>query len=244
MRRVVINADDLGYDPAVTRGIVEAMSRGVVTSATFMVNTPHSEAAALAAAELPSDRGLGLHLNLARGEPLSDAFEPELLEDGDFNEAHAARLPVDAVAQETRAQIERFIALLGRAPTHVDVHKHLHRHANVLDGLMVVALERRLPVRSITEPMRQTLRERGVATNAHFLGDAGAQAYWTVPQLLRTLATLPDEGLIELMCHPGYAPVSVKSGYAAQREVELATFTSPEARAAVAGLPLGRFESP
>jgi predicted glycoside hydrolase/deacetylase ChbG (UPF0249 family) len=32
-----------GYDPAVNEGIVLAMHGGVVTSATLMVNLPHSE---------------------------------------------------------------------------------------------------------------------------------------------------------------------------------------------------------
>jgi predicted glycoside hydrolase/deacetylase ChbG (UPF0249 family) len=35
------------------------------------------------------------------------------------------------------------------------------------------------------------------------------------------------------MCHPGYRPSVVASGYGAQREVELATFVSAEARAAL-----------
>lgn len=243
MRRIVINADDLGYDPAVTRGILEAMTHGIVTSATFMVTTPYSESAAEEAKRLPADRGLGLHLNLARGRPLSASFDAALLKEGEFVEAHAARLPADAIAAEVRAQLERFERLLGRPPTHVDVHKHLHLHPNVLEGLMQVAVERRLPVRSINAGMRGTLIARGIATNDHFLGDAGASAYWTLAQLHEVLARLPAEGLIELMCHPGYAPEKVRSGYAAQRETELATFISAEAHAAVKDLPLGRFEA-
>ena len=35
------------------------------------------------------------------------------------------------------------------------------------------------------------------------------------------------------MCHPGYPPEAVKSGYSAQREVELATFLHPRAREAL-----------
>ena len=40
-RRLIVNADDLGYDPAVSEGIVLAMRSGVVTSSTLMVNLPH-----------------------------------------------------------------------------------------------------------------------------------------------------------------------------------------------------------
>src|SRR5688500_7142073 len=63
---LIVNADDLGYDPAVTRGILRAMRQGVVTSTTLMVNTPWAEDAAREADEL----SVGLHLNLARHPPL------------------------------------------------------------------------------------------------------------------------------------------------------------------------------
>lgn len=242
MRRIVLNADDLGYDPAVTRGILEGMTRGIVTSTTFMVNTPFSEAAAQQARSLPADRGVGLHLNLARGRPLSSAFASDVLQDGEFVEAWAERLAPHAVCEETHAQLDRLEALLGRTATHIDVHKHLHRKGPVLEGLMSAAAERKLPVRSIDEAMRAALVERGIRTNDHFLGDAGGPAYWTLSQLHATLAALPAEGLIELMCHPGYAPEQVKSGYSVQRETELATFVSAEAHAAVAALPMGIFD--
>lgn len=225
-RALIINADDLGYDPAVTRGILRAMREGVVSSATFMVNTPFSEAAAREAQGL----ALGLHFNLARGRPVSSGFPPALLEGGELVEARAASLPVDLVEAEARAQLDRFQALLGRPATHVDVHKHLHLHPNVLTGLIRAARAARVPVRSINEPMRRELQTHGVPTNEHFIGDAGAEAYWTLERFESAVATLPASGVIELMCHPGYRPEAVRSGYSAQREVELDTFLHPGAR--------------
>lgn len=237
-RILIINADDLGYDPAVTRGILSAMQDGVVTSATYMVNTPWSEEAARQAKGL----SLGLHLNLARHAPLSPDFPAEQLgPNGALDEAKAAGIPVTVVTAETHAQLERFEALLGQKPTHLDVHKHLHQHANVLEGVMVAAAERRLPVRSITAGMRTLLRAQ-VKTNDHFIGEAGAEAYWTLERLLQWIPQLED-GVTELMCHPGHAPSQVNSGYAAQREVELATFVDPRAREALhqAGVTLADF---
>src|SRR3954469_1789752 len=102
-RALIINADDLGYDPAVTRGILRAMREGVVSSATFMVNTPYSEAAAREAQGLC----LGLHLNLARGAPVWPDFPPDFLEGGAFSEPRAPTLPPEAVEAEARAQLER-----------------------------------------------------------------------------------------------------------------------------------------
>lgn len=229
-RTLIINADDLGYDPAVTRGIVRAMREGVVSSTTLMVNTPHSEAAAREADTL----AVGLHLNLARGTPCDADFPSHLLQDGQLVEARAASLPAEAVAREAWAQLARFAALLGRQATHVDVHKHLHRHPAILAGLIEAAREAGLPVRSVDPQMRRTLKAAGVATNDHFIGDAGAAAYWTDTELEVQLAALPETGVVELMCHPGYAPQTVKSGYSVQREVELATFLGPRAREALA----------
>jgi predicted glycoside hydrolase/deacetylase ChbG (UPF0249 family) len=229
-RALIINADDLGYDPAVTRGILRAMREGVVSSATFMVNTPYSEAAAREAQGL----SIGLHLNLARGEPVWPGFPRDFLEGGAFSEARAPTLPAEAVEHEARAQLAQLAKLLGRPATHVDVHKHLHRHRSVLAGLARAARAAGLPVRSIDETMRRELVAQGVATNAHFIGDAGAEAYWTLERFEAAVGALPASGVIELMCHPGYTPEEVKSGYAAQREVELATFLHPQAKEALA----------
>ncbi len=224
-RTLIINADDLGYDPAVSRGILDAMRQGVVTSATFMVNTPFSEETARESRGL----SLGLHLNLARGSPVSRAIPAEHLRDGGFEEALAAQLSPEAVEQEVLAQLDRFEALLGQPATHIDVHKHLHVHDNVLTGLISAAQARRLPVRSISTGMRARLSREGVPTNAHFVGDAGVEPWWTWERFEAQVAGLED-GVTELMCHPGYTPTHVRSGYAAQREVERATLTDPRAR--------------
>ncbi len=245
-RVLIVNADDLGYDPEVTRGILEAMRDGIVSSATLMVNGPHSQQAAEAAREISSSSGsdrptlaLGLHLNLARWRPCTDGIPSGLLDaHGEFIEANAGRLPSELVARETLAQLSRLQVLTGAPATHVDVHKHLHRHPNVLEGVCAAVTSpearrahggRILPVRSTDAAMRQTLRARGVPTNDHFIGDAGEEAFWTEERLRAHLADLED-GVTELMCHPGYVPTTVRSGYAHQRETELRTLTSQKAR--------------
>jgi chitin disaccharide deacetylase len=115
----------------------------------------------------------------------------------------------------------------------LDVHKHLHRYANVLLGIATVAQEKSLPVRALDAPMRASLQARGVVTPDHFLGEAGAEAYWTLPRFFEAVLAL-EPGITELMCHPGEPPSQVVSGYGVQRRVELETFTSPEAAGALA----------
>ncbi|MGZ6071500.1 MAG: carbohydrate deacetylase [Myxococcaceae bacterium] len=238
VRRLIINADDLGYDPAVSEGIVLAIRSGVVTSATLMVNMPHSGHGATLARGLP----VGLHLNLSRGSPLDAAFPPELLRSGAFDESLVSALPAEVVAAEAEAQLVRAEALLGSAPTHVDVHRHLHRAPGVLAGLAEVAARRGLPVRALDAAMRTELRSTGVRTTDHFVGEAGGEAYWTETRFAETVGQLP-EGITELMCHPGYPPRLTRTTYGLQRAVELATFTSTAARRALAGagVTLGSF---
>ncbi|HYO52112.1 carbohydrate deacetylase [Archangium sp.] len=231
-RALIINADDLGYDPAITRGVLRAMQEGIVSSATLMVNTPYSEAAAREARGLP----IGLHFNLARGLPVWAAFPSDSLQGGAFSEPLARHLTPDVVEAEALTQLERLDVLLGQPATHVDVHKHLYQHPGVFEGLVRAARAALLPVRSTSPDMRRALRAHGVRTNDHFIGGTGAEAYWTLERLEEHLATLPQEGVTELMCHPGYTPEAVKSGYARQREVELATFLHPRARMALTRL--------
>jgi predicted glycoside hydrolase/deacetylase ChbG (UPF0249 family) len=202
-KRLVVNADDLGYDPEIDRGILEAHARGIVTSATAMVETPYA-ADALSAA--PPSLGVGLHAVLDAG--------------------------ADRAAAEValRRQLDRFRALRGADPTHLDSHKHAHARPDVLDAFATVALELGLPVRAIDAPMREALRARGIAVADRFLGDAALRPAWTLEALLRALASI-GEGTTELMAHPGLTPSRARTSFAAEREVELASLCHPEARA-------------
>ena len=119
---------------------------------------------------------------------------------------------------------------MGKPATHIDVHKHLHQNQNVMHGLVAAAKAKRLPVRSINPQMRERLNSEGIPTNPSFIGDAGTEAYWSLAQFKEDMQKLP-EGVTEAMCHPGFTPSAVVSGYTKQREVEMQTFLHPDARA-------------
>ena len=205
-KRLVVNADDLGYDPEIDRGIFEAHALGLLTSATAMVDTPFAPQALRAA---PVSLGIGLHAVLDPSLPRAQA-EVELLR-----------------------QIARFALLRGAPPTHLDSHKHHHARPEVLAAFAGVAATLRLPVRALDSPMRDFLRGSGVRTTDHFLGDADLRPCWTPERLASALAALPD-GTTELMCHPGHAPSHARTSFGAEREVELAALCDQGAREALA----------
>jgi predicted glycoside hydrolase/deacetylase ChbG (UPF0249 family) len=204
-RRLIVNADDLGYDPEIDRGILEAHARGLVTSATAMVDTPFA-AAALAAA--PATLGVGLHLVL----------DPSL-----------ERAAAEA---EVARQVARFTDLRGGPPTHLDSHKHAHARPALLAAVAHEAAARGLPVRAISAAMRQALRGTGIATADHFLGDADRRPAWDEATLCAALTAL-EPGWTELMAHPGYRPSRARTSFGVEREAELRALTSPAAREAL-----------
>jgi predicted glycoside hydrolase/deacetylase ChbG (UPF0249 family) len=203
---LVVNADDLGYSAGVNRGIFEAHLRGIVTSASLMVRRP---AAAAAAADAPPGLGLGLHVDLGEW----------VFEDGDWI---AHDVVVADVPGEVARQLERFRELVGRDPTHLDSHQHVHRTEPARSAVLAVGAELDVPVR----------HESGVRYRGDFYGqdDEGSPH----PELLQPerlealLLALPD-GATELCCHPGYADGLV-SPYAAEREQELDALCNPRLR--------------
>ena len=81
-RLLVVNADDFGATAGVSRGILEAHRRGIVSSTTAMVNlAPRSDLEAEALG-LPG-LGVGLHLNLTWGRPVSPSDLVPSLVDGE-----------------------------------------------------------------------------------------------------------------------------------------------------------------
>jgi hypothetical protein len=208
VRRLIVNADDLGYDPRIDEGILEAHRDGLVTSATAMVTTPFAPAALAAA---PASLGLGLHAVLDPG----------------LDEA--------AARAELLRQLDLFTGWRGAPPTHLDSHKHAHARPPVLAAFAAVGAARRLPVRAISGSMRAALRALGVATADAFLGDADRRPAWTEEELLAVLRALP-EGLTELMAHPGYRPSHARTSFGVEREVELAALTSARVRRLVTEL--------
>ena len=235
-RTLIVNADDFGLTAGVSRGILDAGARGIVTSTTALVNRAIDP-------ELidrldASGLGVGLHLNLTLGAPVSDPRRVPSLVDAegrfvrDAREA-AARADKDQARIELGNQIDAFRSLFGRFPTHLDSHHHVGRHEPILELVLDFARAIKVPVRAQDAEVRAAARRLKLRTPDHFLGESGPEPYWSAERVLGHLEAL-EAGVTELMTHPGYFDEDLAySRYSVQRETELAGLTDPRARALV-----------
>jgi predicted glycoside hydrolase/deacetylase ChbG (UPF0249 family) len=237
--RLIVNADDLGRSDGINRGVFAAHERGIVTSATLMVGFP---AAALAAAELVRHPrlGVGLHVTLTGAAPTLPSRDiPSLVDEHGLLPRKPELLGEPQLCDifaEIRNQLALFRQMTGRLPTHLDTHHHSHRHPLVLSAVLAVAREHGLPVRRSSEAIAERAGAAGVRTTDRFeegfFGETVGAA--TLVGIARSLAP----GVTELMCHPGYADDELRreSGYADDRDREIAVLTDPAVAAAIAGL--------
>jgi predicted glycoside hydrolase/deacetylase ChbG (UPF0249 family) len=237
VKRLIVNADDFGLTAGVSRGILEAHRRGIVTSTTVLINLLPGDALFDSLRE--SCLGIGLHLNLTLGTPLSSpGAVPSLLGDGGRfirdPAVAASRLRVEEAERELEAQVEAFISRFGEKPTHLDSHHHIGCYPPVRGIMLDLAASLGVPLRATDAETREAARRRGCATPDHFFGDAGPDPYWTTGRILDHLASLP-EGVSEFMTHPGYFDEALaESRYNRHREIEMARLSDPAVRDAVA----------
>lgn len=147
---VVLCADDFGLSDGVSRGIVELAEAGRLSATGAMTNMPGWRRAAPSLRALKGRIGIGLHLNLTTGSPLSrmDRLAPS----GTFPplknllpKALRRDLSAAEIREEIARQLDAFLEAHGEPPSFVDGHQHVHV----------------LPV--IRQALTQELKERGYA---------------------------------------------------------------------------------
>ena len=165
VRRLIINADDFGFTAGVNQAIVEAHTRGVVTSSTLMANGPAFVGAAQLAKTLPR-LSVGCHIVLIDGEPvigaeqlrsLTTRMEAPRFHDGLMTFAARAivdKINTDEIAAEAQAQIRK-IQAAGIVVSHFDTHKHTHLFPTILKPLLRAAAS--CGVRAVRNPFEPCL---------------------------------------------------------------------------------------
>jgi chitin disaccharide deacetylase len=80
MRKLIVNADDFGLTVGVNQAILDAHRDGIVTSTTLMANGAALGQAVIASQRAPA-LGVGVHLNLSEGVPISPPSDISTLVD-------------------------------------------------------------------------------------------------------------------------------------------------------------------
>ncbi len=217
---LIVNADDFGQSLGVNRGIVQAHEEGIVTSASLMVRWP---AAADAAEYSRADPrlSLGLHLDLGEWICRDETWVPV------YEVAPTDNLP--AVADEMFRQLEAFRRLVGRNPTHLDSHQHVHLREPARSLAINMARELRIPLRHCHPGIRYCGDFYGQTETGQPLEHAIG-----VDHLLAILAAV-QPGSTELACHPGMGE-DLETMYRRERALEVRTLCDRRIRAAIMAL--------
>jgi hopanoid biosynthesis associated protein HpnK len=206
VRRLIVNADDFGFTAGINRAIVEAHTRGIVTSSTLMANG-RAFADAVRLAKTVPRLSIGCHVVLIDGEPVLGA---ELLPS--LTSAHAGgarfrddlksfaaralagRLDPGQIEIEASAQIRK-LQSAGICVSHLDTHKHTHLFPAVLRPLLRAAQACGVPA------VRNPFGPRKPLKSSELLTRPSLWTRYAEVKILRTLAgkfrdTAKREGLV------------------------------------------------
>lgn len=229
MRRLILCADDFAFSSGVSGVIADLAIQGRLNATSCMSVMPNWPADSAMLDGVPDTMQIGLHLVLTGEAPVTAM--PKLAPSGEMpainplvRAAAAGNLPLDEIAQEIRAQFDRFEEARGRAPDFVDGHQHSHALPGIRD-IVLTETARRAPrawLRTCEERvgamlvrpfrgkalgsayhsrgLRAVAAEHGLACNRGFAGHYGFAGDYSAifPEFLES----PGEMHL-VMCHPG-----------------------------------------
>jgi predicted glycoside hydrolase/deacetylase ChbG (UPF0249 family) len=211
---LIVNADDFGQSSGVNRGIIEAHEHGIVTSASLMTRWP-SAAEAASYARIHPELSVGLHIDLGEWAYHERNWLPLYRVVSLEN--------VAAVKKEIATQLASFRRLVGRDPTHIDSHQHVHLREPTRSAVLDFAAEVRVPIRHFSSEIRYCGNFYGQTAEGtplpHFI---------SVEALIKILQGLPP-GVTELGCHPA-KEADLETMYANERLIELAALCDASLR--------------
>jgi predicted glycoside hydrolase/deacetylase ChbG (UPF0249 family) len=241
-RFLVVTADDYGIGPDTSQGILDLAAQRLVTATVLLVNSPHADDAARAWQFAGRPLELGWHPCLTLDAPVLPASQvPSLVDtDGRFwplrgflRRLWLRQIQPAHVEAEFRAQLLRFVDLVGQTPTVVNAHHHLSVFPPV-GRILRRLLGRCRPrpyMRRVWEPWHVLARVPGARLKRLVLSGLGqaearrqaAEGFpgndWLAgitdppcvadPDFLYRWLTLVPGKVVELTCHPGYLDASL-----------------------------------
>ncbi|MDR1054071.1 MAG: ChbG/HpnK family deacetylase [Planctomycetaceae bacterium] len=162
IKKLIVNADDFGFSPAVNSAILSGVLAGNITAASLMVNMPFAGYAAQDVRNHCNNLSLALHFTLTSGKPVADSSEIPLLVDscglfkfGFFGLMKALQSTerdplLQQIKIELLAQLQRMNNLAVRNRLrfdHLDSHQHVHVITGIFELLKKEAEKRKLSLR-------------------------------------------------------------------------------------------------
>ena len=231
MPKLIVNADDFGLSVSVNRGIIEAHRSGIVTSTTLLANGPGFEDGLNYLSDNPR-LGVGVHLNILRGRPVSDArYLSNITERGLFSRRlwslviKSSKNVIKEIEIEYRFQIEKVLKHTARV-THLDSEKHHHCIPSLFNLTVKLAAEYKIPavrlgnerwvytknmlklpfmliLNAFAASNRKKLRIRHLKSTENQIG-INITGSMELGAVLSFLDKLPS-GTTEFCTHPGYS---------------------------------------
>lgn len=271
--RLLLCADDYGIAPGVGIAIRELAEAGRLGAVSCMTVSPYWSSEARMLKPLEGRAGFGLHLTLTDQAPLGPM--PRLAPGGRLptpgrllRDSLTGRLDGAEIAAEIERQIDAYAAAIGRLPSFVDGHHHVHQLPGVADRLLAVVRRRLGPdawVRYCDEPLplvwargiarlkagavsllgrsfAHAGRRLGVPGNSGFRGAYDFTDRMSYDRLFARFLAPPRDGML-VMCHPGLtdAALAAADRVTAAREIEYHFLRGPglAAKLDAAGVRLG-----
>jgi len=233
MKYLIVTADDLGLAKSINEGIAMVCREGIVSSVSVI---PTGKAFDDAVGVI---RGLGLkeigaHLALTETKPLLNSSKYYKNHNKFAKDIFFGRVDSDAIYRELKAQLE----LLKKSDvkiTHINSHEHIHMMPEILRIFISLAKEFNIP--ALRYPRRDRhmrpfnirdlykksilsyfsgktiglFKNSGLLYTDHFLGllDAGALKEDLLIEMIGGL----EDGITELVCHPGFLSPEVIDNY-------------------------------
>lgn len=225
--RVILHADDFGYDKDTTQATIELLESGALTSATIMPTMPAAEEA-IAYASAHKQFSFGVHLTYVDG--LKPAFQKAgstLLDaNGLFYPSNDVRkkaiklaLKKEDIVEESMAQID-IVIKGGVELSHLDSHGHLHKFPSFLFAL--TEIKKRIGIEKVRRVQNIFINKPGLSpttilnkcfdwsiahscrtTDYFYMSANNMDTEWS-DAIIAQMNSLPQNAIIEIGVHPGY----------------------------------------
>lgn len=132
MKNIILCADDYGQNESISQAIIALVEKGRLSATSCMTTMPHWPTAAAALLPYQSKIDIGLHFHLTEAHSLGQILLKSFLR----------QLNQKKIEEALHHQIDLFVQQMGRLPTFLDGHQHVHQLPIVRDAVIVVYEQR------------------------------------------------------------------------------------------------------